>query len=398
MMNIDPIVLDRLSISKLNMRSGKKPPYISDILPSIISRGVIMPLIVRPKAVPESAEEEADNLYEILAGKRRYYASLEAAKQQDDVPCLPCIILAEGDDADALEISMIENMLRQAPDPVTQWESYTRLVKEGRSVDAIAATFALTELQVKRILTLGNLLPRILEFYRAGTIDGETVKHLTLASKAQQKAWLALLNDEGAHAPRGAQLKAWLFNRLLGLPDSVVMDILAIVMAETLASGTPLIETIGTHLGVNMADYWQADSIFFELLRDREVATAILAEVGGDTVAQANADQKLKVIKSVINDHLSGAGGRTKVARWLPRWMAFPPSAYTTRGGVATVDAASRAKRMAEEGGPALEAGTNAASVAEGEGAGDSDGNASIDTDADTAEAFADAEAERLAA
>ena len=36
----------------------------------------------------------------------------------------------------------IENMLRQAPDPVTQWESYTRLVKDGRSVDDIAATFA----------------------------------------------------------------------------------------------------------------------------------------------------------------------------------------------------------------------------------------------------------------
>src|SRR3546814_13692749 len=79
---------------------------------------------------------------------------------------LPCIQIAANDDAEALEISMIENMLRQAPDAVTQWESYTRLVKEGRSVDDIAATFALTELQVKRILALGNLLPRIREAYR----------------------------------------------------------------------------------------------------------------------------------------------------------------------------------------------------------------------------------------
>jgi ParB family chromosome partitioning protein len=66
---------------------------------------------------------------------------------------------------------MIENMLRQNPDQVTQWESYTRLVKEGRSVEDIAATFALTELQVKRILALGNLLPRIREAFRAEEID-----------------------------------------------------------------------------------------------------------------------------------------------------------------------------------------------------------------------------------
>jgi ParB family chromosome partitioning protein len=28
-----------------------------------------------------------------------------------------------------------------------------------------------------------------------------------------------------------------------------------------------------------------------------------------------------------------------KVERWVPRWMAFPPSAYTERGGVGTVEA-----------------------------------------------------------
>jgi ParB family transcriptional regulator, chromosome partitioning protein len=179
-MQIDQIPLDRLSVSKANMRQGKKPPDITDILPSIIRRGVLSPLFVRPNC--------QDGHYEIVAGKRRYFASLEAAKQGQDDLALPCIVIGDADDADALEISMIENMLRQAPDPVTQWESYTRLVKEGRTVDSIATTFALTELQVKRILALGNLLPRIREAYRAEEIDAETIRHLTLATKAQQKA------------------------------------------------------------------------------------------------------------------------------------------------------------------------------------------------------------------
>ena len=64
---------------------------------------------------------------------------------------------------------------------------------------------------MKRILALGNLLLRIREAFRAEEIDAATVKLLTLARKAQQKAWLALFQDAKAYAPRGNQLKAWLF-------------------------------------------------------------------------------------------------------------------------------------------------------------------------------------------
>src|SRR5690606_24526394 len=67
------------------------------------------------------------------------------------------------------------------------------------------------EKMVGRILALGNLLPPIRKSYRTEEIDAVTVRHLTLASKAQQKAWLALFKDEEAYAPRGSQLKAWLF-------------------------------------------------------------------------------------------------------------------------------------------------------------------------------------------
>lgn len=572
-MQIENIAIDRLSISKANMRQGKKPPDISDILPSVMKRGVIIPVIVRPNC--------NEGHFEICAGKRRYYASLAAQAAGKEDVTLPCIQIAANDDAEALEVSMIENMLRQAPDPVTQWESYTRLVKEGRSVDDIAATFALTELQVKRILALGNLLPRIREAYRAEEIDAETIRHLTLATKAQQKAWLALFDGEDSYAPRGQQLKAWLFGggaisvkaalfdmadysgqivtnlfeedgyfadsdafwaaqqaeiekrkaqyleggwsaveivppqshfstwehekapkrkggrvyiavnnrgevtfhegyvtqkegqrlrkaeaegkdgtvppkivrpeltstltgyvdlhrhaavraelanhpsvalrvmvahaivgsplwkvevqgqrtrndavnesietcpaetafderrraviaclsfdperatltnttyarssigplveRLLELPDLVVMEVAAVVMAETLASGSDLIETLGPVLKVDMADYWVADAAFYEALRDREVGLAILAEVGGSAVAAA---EKGKTVKGLIADFLTGENGRPKTERWVPRWMAFPPSAYTARGGVATVKAAERARWIAEQ-------------------------------------------------
>lgn len=66
---------------------------------------------------------------------------------------------------------------------------------------------------MKRILALGNLLPRIRTLYRGAQIDVATVRHLTLASKNQQKAWLALLDDEQTYCPTGHQLKAWLLCR-----------------------------------------------------------------------------------------------------------------------------------------------------------------------------------------
>lgn len=576
-MQIDQIPLGQLSVAAINMRRGRKTPDISDILPSIRARGVLSPLFVRRAACPARKGGNPDH-YEILAGQRRYFASLEAARELGEDRCLPCIVLGPQDDAEALEISMIENLLREEPDEVTQWESFTRLVRQGRSIEDIAATFALTEMKVKRILALGNLLPRIREAYRSEAIDALTIRHLTLASKAQQTAWLALFEDAEARAPRSSQLKAWLFggasiatsvalfdlatyagevvtdlfgeegyfadadafwaaqmaaveerkaalladgwadvvivpttahfasweyerackrkggkvhiqlrrdgevvfhegyvsraeaeaaarrargnetkpalpemtatlasyvdlhrhaavalqlartpalalrvmvahaiagsplwsvrpadaasrneaiaaslaaapatqalagqrravlgmlgmdegrasvcqnrfgsdlvpvlHRLLALPDAEVMQVLAVAMAETLSPGSEAVEYCGEHCGIDMADHWQADEAFLDLLRDREVLLAILADTGGAAVAGANASEKGAVIKGLIADHLTGANDRTKCERWVPRWMAFPPDAYTGRSGVPMVAAGQGAKGMAAD-------------------------------------------------
>src|SRR5690606_15538586 len=171
----------------------------------------LVPLIVRAQSCPEHVEGGATDTYEIVAGRRRYHAALAVAEEGGGIEELPCAVIEPGDDAAALEVSLIENIARLDPDEVTRWETFTRLVREGRSAEDIALTFGLTELQVKRTLALGSLLPRIRNLYRAEKIDAVTVRHLTLASKARQREWLALLDSEDAYAPVGQQLKAWLF-------------------------------------------------------------------------------------------------------------------------------------------------------------------------------------------
>src|SRR3546814_12412580 len=92
-----------------------------------------------------------------------------------------------------------------------------------------------------------------------------------------------------------------------------------------------------------MATYWQADDACFECLRDKDILTRIVAEVAGEGIAEANGKEPGKVLKRIVRDHLGGANGRAKVENWVPKWMAFPPSAYTERGGVGSVKEIGRA-------------------------------------------------------
>lgn len=135
------------------------------------------------------------------------------------------------------------------------------------------------------------------------------------------------------------------------------MDVITVVMGETLEAGSVALEAVGGEIGVDMAQVWQADDAFFDVLRDKEVLSRIVAEVAGEQVAAANAKETGKVLKCVLRDHLGGTNGRPKVENWVPRWMAFPPSAYTTRGGVGSVIAhakvqAARAEHEPEPSGP----------------------------------------------
>lgn len=206
-MQLANIDLGKLFVSKTNMRHADKAPDVSDILPTVKARGVIVPLIVRP-----GDDEGKPGLFGIVAGARRFHAASLAAQENGESEPLPCAVMEPGDDAAALEASLIENIGRLDPDEVSQWDTFTRLVrKEGRSIAQIGQTFGLTELYVRRVLALGNLLPRIRKLYRGGAIGAADIRHLTLATRAQQKEWLALFDNPEEYCPTGQQLKAWLF-------------------------------------------------------------------------------------------------------------------------------------------------------------------------------------------
>ena len=126
-MELKHIELSQLIVSPANMRGVAKKPDLTNILPSVRARGILVPLIVRPNC--------AEDAYEIVAGKRRYHAALTVAEECGGIDPLPCAVMEAGDDAAALEASLIENIARLDPDEVSRCESFTRLVREGRHQD-----------------------------------------------------------------------------------------------------------------------------------------------------------------------------------------------------------------------------------------------------------------------
>ena len=161
------------------------------------------------------------------------------------------------------------------------------------------------------------------------------------AFDAKRRAMLALLDlDPEAATVVGrvgdGYATAELYAKLLTLTDAQILDVIAVAMGESLEAGSMVVEAVGVHLGVDMAALWQPDPAFFELIRDKTIVNALLADIGGVAVASANAGEKVKAQKQLVRDFIDGNNGRPQRA-WLPRWMAFPPAAYTDRGGFRTV-------------------------------------------------------------
>ncbi len=84
-------------------------------------------------------------------------------------------------------------------------------------------------------------------------------------------------------------------------------------MAETLEAGSAVVEALGPHPDVRMADYWQPAQTFFSLIRDRTAINAMLKQVGGKRGVDGKRMAAGKVQKKITRDFLTGSEGRERV-------------------------------------------------------------------------------------
>ena len=114
---------------------------LQELAASIREHGVLQPILVRP----------AGDVYEIIAGERRWRASKIAGKES-----IPAII-ERFDDATALEIALIENLQREDLSPLDESTIYKKMTGElGYSIRQLAAKLGKDKGYIENRLRLAN--------------------------------------------------------------------------------------------------------------------------------------------------------------------------------------------------------------------------------------------------
>ncbi len=157
---------------------------ISEIISSIKEKGVIQPLLVR--------EKEGNN-YELIAGERR----LRAAKALNirQVP----VLIKDVDDANALELSLIENIQREELNPIEEAHAYKRLCDEFNfTQEKIGQTIGKDRTTVANIMRLLMLPKAIQDYVSANTISmGHARSVLSLDGEKAQLRFCASIIKKG---------------------------------------------------------------------------------------------------------------------------------------------------------------------------------------------------------
>jgi ParB family chromosome partitioning protein len=189
------VAADRIVISRFQPRQVFEPKALDELAAAIKVHGIVEPLIVRPS--------DAGN-YELIAGERRLRASRLAGLER--VP----VIVRELDDRGALEMSLVENLLRENLNPVEEGSAFSRLNREfARTHEEIANQIGKSRTYVTNMIRLTELPPAILDMLNDGILTAGQVRPLlALPSPAVQIEQACQIAEGKLSAREAEQLTA----------------------------------------------------------------------------------------------------------------------------------------------------------------------------------------------
>jgi len=146
------ILLNQIVIGEVNTRrdleAGSEDTNIEDLKNSIMEKGLLNPIIVRPKL----------DSYELIAGKRRYLAIKSIGWER-----IPAFILQNVSDVDAQIISLMENVHRADLHPLDKGRVYQQLYDYFGTLSRVSKETGVSISTVKRYLLLLSLSPLLQE-------------------------------------------------------------------------------------------------------------------------------------------------------------------------------------------------------------------------------------------
>jgi len=156
---------------------------LGELSKSIKEKGIITPITVR----------ESNKGYEIIAGERRWRAAKKAKLKS-----IPAYILNIGDEAEMMEVALIENIQREDLNPIEEAEGYAVLnSKYSLSHDSIAKTIGKKRTTISNALRLLKLPPEIRKSIRIGEITAGHGRAILQKKSiaAMKNLWKKIVNE-----------------------------------------------------------------------------------------------------------------------------------------------------------------------------------------------------------
>ena len=154
---------------------------IQELAQSIKENGLIQPIIVRKSPVLG---------YEILAGERRYRASIAAGLSE--VP----VIIKQLSDQDMMLHSIIENLQRENLNPIEEAKAYQSLIDKGFTHTEIAEKMGKSRPYITNLVRLLGLPKHILTEVESGKLSQAHARLLIQLSSDKQDKLLNRIQTE----------------------------------------------------------------------------------------------------------------------------------------------------------------------------------------------------------
>jgi ParB family chromosome partitioning protein len=194
------IPVDLISPNPRQPRQDFDEASLVALADSLRERGVLQPLLLRPLA---------GGTYELIAGERRWRAAKLAGFEQ--VPAL----VRPHDDAESLELALIENMAREDLNPVEEARACAMLVEElGLTREDVGRRVGRSRVAVTNLMRLLELPDEVLDMLIDGTLTeghgrallraSDHADRRRLARSAAQEGWTVRRTEDEARAAEGA--------------------------------------------------------------------------------------------------------------------------------------------------------------------------------------------------
>ena len=168
--------IDRISPNPGQPRRAFADSALDELAASVREKGIIQPLILRK-------DPSDPDRYEIVAGERRWRAAQRA--QLHEVPA----IVRDLDDAEVLEIAIVENIQRADLNAMEEAAGYRQLMDRfGHTQEALSRALGKSRSHVANLLRLLALPDAVQELVRKGELSAGHARALVTAADPEALA------------------------------------------------------------------------------------------------------------------------------------------------------------------------------------------------------------------